>query len=224
LCPHRQDGSTELLTEVVGARLGPDDPRRRAGGREALTELAGLCAGLPLALRIVAALLVDRRQLQPQTLADQQRDEQHRLSGLTRQQKAVRSAFDLSYQHLTDPQARLFRLLPINPGTDIATVAAAHLAGHPEHQAAELLADLHRAHLVTEPVPERWSMHDLLRLHAAEQQRTGDGDEEAEASQARQRLYRYYHWAASAASTHLIPTAVAESHTFAGCDDALKSL
>ncbi|MFI5927299.1 ATP-binding protein [Micromonospora sp. NPDC051543] len=219
-----QDASTDVLAEVIGTRLGPEDPRLQADHREALTELAGLCAGLPLALRIVAALLVDRRQLQPQTLADRLRAEQHRLSGLTRQQKAVRSAFDLSYQHLTVSQARLFRLIPINPGTDIATIAAAHLAGLPEHEAAELLADLHRAHLVTEPAPERWSMHDLLRLHAAEQQRTSDGGEEAETSQARQRLYRYYLWAASAASTHLTPTAVAESHTFASRGEALTWL
>jgi tetratricopeptide (TPR) repeat protein len=219
-----QDASTELLAEVIGTRLGPDEPRLQADDRETLTELASLCAGLPLALRIVAALLVDRRQLQPQTLAGRLRAEQHRLSSLTRQQKAVRSAFDLSYQHLTEPQARLFRLLPINPGTDIATIAAAHLAGRPEHEAAELLADLHRAHLVTEPVPERWSMHDLLRLHAAEQQRPGDGGEESEACQARHRLYRYYLWAASAASTHLTPAAVAESHTFASRDDALNWL
>ncbi len=219
-----QDPSTELLGEVIRTRLGLDDPRLRADGREPLADLAGMCAGLPLALRIVAALLVDRPQLEPRTLAGRLRDEQHRLSGLTRQQKAVRSAFDLSYQHLTDAQARLFRLLPLNPGTDIATIAAAHLAGYSEHQAAELLADLHRAHLVTEPVPERWSMHDLLRLHAAEQQETNDGDNESEASQARQRLYRYYQWAASAASTHLIPTAAAELHTFAGRDDALMWL
>ncbi|GIF09872.1 ATP-binding protein [Actinoplanes siamensis] len=216
-----QDASTDLLAEVISARLGPGDPRVREGGREVLTELADLCAGLPLALRIVAALLVDRRELQPRRLADRLRDDQRRLSGLTRQQIAVRTAFELSYRHLTAAQARLFRLLPINPGADIATLTAAHLAEHPEHRAAELLADLHRAHLVTEPAPERWSMHDLLRLHAAEHQHTGDADE---TGPARERLYRYYHGSVAAANTHLSPTEMAESRTFASRDDALTWL
>ncbi|MEU7002691.1 hypothetical protein [Nonomuraea sp. NPDC046570] len=49
--------------------------------------------------------------------------------------KAVRAAFDLSYQRLADAkpeQARLFRLLPTAPGPDLSISAAAVLDGRPE--------------------------------------------------------------------------------------------
>jgi hypothetical protein len=165
LCP---TVAVNLIRRVIAGRRGPDDPRLRDSD-EALGDLAQLCAGLPLALRIVAALLADRPRLQPAALAGRLRDEQARLDGLTRQQVAVRTAFDLSYRHLTPEQARLFRLLPVNPGPDIATTSAAALADLPEHRATTLLEDLHRAHLIDEPTPDRWRMHDLIRLHAAEQ-------------------------------------------------------
>ncbi|MFJ8685796.1 ATP-binding protein [Micromonospora wenchangensis] len=214
----------DLLTEVIGRRRGPDDPRLHQASRGPLGELADLCAGLPLALRIVAALMADRPHLKPQILADRLRDDRHRLDGLSRQQAAVRAAFDLSYQHLTDRQALLFRLLPINPGPDIATTAAARLADLPEHQAAELLADLHRAHLISEPAPERWSMHDLLRLYAIEQQTCKKDEGNTEVGRARRRLYGYYTNNAFAAKTHLSPAATAETRTFTDRAHALAWL
>ncbi|HEX6077448.1 MAG TPA: tetratricopeptide repeat protein [Micromonosporaceae bacterium] len=229
--------SLALITQVVAGRRGGDDPRLRdAAG---LTELAGLCAGLPLALRIVAALLADRPRLHPHALAGRLRDSQHRLDGLTRQQAAVRVAFDLSHQHLTDSQARVFGLLPVNPGPDIATRSAARLIDLPEHQTAGLLADLHRAHLITEPAPDRWGMHDLVRLYATEQQThhqqtSGQADDrpaasgghsaEAETQAARRRLYDYYRHTADTANTHLNPTAPANTSVFPDREHALAWL
>ncbi|MEH0975356.1 hypothetical protein V6U77_29975, partial [Micromonospora sp. CPCC 205546] len=137
----------------------------------------------------------------PFKICSRLRDDQHRLDGLTRQQAAVRAAFDLSYHHLNDRQARLFRLLPLNPGPDIATTAAARLTNLTEHEAARLLADLHRAHLISEPVSERWNLHDLLRLYAAEQQIGDTGGQKTEIARARQRLYGYYTDTAAAAQT-----------------------
>ncbi|MEU7802460.1 tetratricopeptide repeat protein [Micromonospora arborensis] len=203
-----------LIGEAIAGRRGPGDPRLQPDGQAAMAGLAELCAGLPLALRIVAALLADRPHLQPEALAGRLRDEQHRLDGLSRQQVAVRTAFDLSYQYLTDAQARMFRLLPVNPGPDIATLSAAHLAGLAEHQTAVLLADLHRAHLITEPAPERWGMHDLLRLYATERQTGDNPGKETEIGPARQRLYSYYQDTARAADTHLHPTTPADTGVF----------
>jgi hypothetical protein len=145
------DPGIDLIATVIAHRRGPGDSRTR--DEQAMVALVGLCAGLPLALRIVAALLADRPHLQPATLAHDLRQAQHRLDRLSREQVAVRAAFDLSYQHLTGAQARLFRLLPINPGPDIGTTAAARLADLPQEQATILLQDLHRAHLVDEPRP-----------------------------------------------------------------------
>ncbi|OWV11534.1 hypothetical protein B5D80_04395 [Micromonospora wenchangensis] len=220
--------SLDLITRIVAGRRGPDDPRLLDA--TGLAELAKLCVGLPLALRIVAALLADRPHLHPHALARHLSDDQYRLDGLSRQQAAVRAAFDLSHQHLTGPQARLFRLLPVNPGPDIATGGAARLVDLPEQQTERLLADLHRAHLITEPTPDRWGMHDLVRLYATDQQThqaSGWSDDrppddshsatattETEAVAARRRLYDHYRHTAATATTHLHPTVPADTSVF----------
>ncbi|GLY95460.1 tetratricopeptide repeat protein [Actinoplanes sp. NBRC 103695] len=177
-----------LIREVIAGRRGPADPRLS----EPADSLAEVCAGLPLALRIVAALLADRPRLTPDELAGQLRADDVRLDALARQQSAVRATFDLSYRQLAEDQARLFRLLPLNPGPDIATAAASVLAGVGE----DVLADLHRAHLIEEPVAGRWRMHDLVRLYAATLP-SPDGPE------ARERLYRFYVSRTQAATRYL---------------------
>ncbi|MEH0975315.1 ATP-binding protein [Micromonospora sp. CPCC 205546] len=63
------NSAVELLSEVIDRRRGPDDPRLHQADRGPLAELADLCAGLPLALRIVAALMADRPNLEPGVLA-----------------------------------------------------------------------------------------------------------------------------------------------------------
>ncbi|WP_416902648.1 ATP-binding protein [Micromonospora echinospora] len=215
------DAAVALIREVVAQRRGADDPRLQAPDQQrAMTELAELSAGLPLALRVVAALLADRPRLQPAALADRLRDEQARLGGLSRQEVAVGAAFDLSYQHLTDDQALLYRLLPVNPGPDIATEAAAALTDLPVDRVSVLLEDLHRAHLVDEPTTDRWRMHDLVRLHAADQ----PASRPAETSTARHRLFTHYLHTTQAANTHLTPTVPTNTTRFPGWPDALRWL
>ena len=41
---------------------------------------------------------------------------------------SVAAAFELSYRRLNETSTRVFRLLPVNPGPDISTAAAAVLA------------------------------------------------------------------------------------------------
>lgn len=81
---------------------------------------------------------------------------------------SVAAAFELSYAHLDDASARVFRLLPVNLGPDISTATAAILAGLATTDTRRVLAGLARAHLVeTAPGKRgRWRMHDLLRLYA----------------------------------------------------------
>ncbi len=204
--------ATALIRAVVAARRGPADPRPD----EPLEELAEVCAGLPLALRIVAALLADRPRLRPAALAGRLRDEQGRLDGLSRRQVAVRAAFDLSYRHLTDDEARLFRLLPLNPGPGIATTGAEALADRAEI----LLEGLHRAHLVTEPEPDRWHLHDLIRLYATSlPPSTPD-----EIPHARNRLFAHYRDTLHAANSHLDPAEPPDTTRFPGRDAALTWL
>jgi len=104
---------------------------------------------------------------------------------------------------LSTGAARLFRLLGLHPGPDISAAAAASLAGVARDQATTLLAELARAHLLTEQLPGRYAFHDLLRAYAAEQARTCDDDAARHAGTGRM-LDHYLH-TADAAAVHLHP-------------------
>ncbi|MEV4556886.1 ATP-binding protein [Kitasatospora sp. NPDC049285] len=130
---------------------GPGDTRI-ADQPAAAAEIAELCGGLPLALAVVAALLAELPNRSADAMARALRDTGRRLSRLTGEDLAVRAAFRLSYRQLPPETARLFRLLPLNPGPDLATEALARLADLPEEDAEPLVHALARAHLV-EPAP-----------------------------------------------------------------------
>lgn len=201
------EASVRLLADQLAQARGPADARVR-DEPQAAAEIAGLCAGLPLALHIAAGLLGDSGTRTLASLAEALRAAHTRLDRLSREDRAVRAAFDLSYRQLSTAQARLFRLLPVNPGPEVGSDAAACLADTDAHRAETLLEDLARAHLVEAgPSWGRWRMHDLVRLYAEEQ---ADAAAEADAPDAaRARLFTYYVAATAAASAHLQPPPVA---------------
>ncbi|MDX3067592.1 MULTISPECIES: tetratricopeptide repeat protein [Streptomyces] len=217
-----QPDSIELLRQILHRARGSSD-RRVAEAPEDAAAIARLCAGLPLALRIAAALLADIPTRPLASLAQALRAEHSRLDRLRREDRAVRAAFELSHQHLDHDHARLFRLLPLNPGHDLATESAARLADVDVPQVEEMLQDLARSHLI-EPgsVWGRWRLHDLVRLYADEM-----GHAYADADQrdaARIRLLDFYEAFTWAADTHLDPQPGTCSHLFADRDGALAWL
>jgi tetratricopeptide (TPR) repeat protein len=102
------------------------------------------------------------------------------------------AALELSYRRLAETDARVFRLLPLNPGPDVSSAAAAVLVDLPVGQARHSLAALAWAYLV-EAVPGgggRWRLRDLVGLYA---QQLSDTHAEADGrEQARDRLFGYY--------------------------------
>lgn len=62
----------------------------------------------------------------------------------------------------------------MHPGPDISAPAAAGLTGLAPHQVRTQLAELARAYLITEHVPGRYTLHDLLRAYATERAHTLD--------------------------------------------------
>ncbi|WP_051700828.1 tetratricopeptide repeat protein [Streptomyces sp. NRRL F-4474] len=193
--------SLAVLDRALRHARGTDDTRF-TDDADAAAVIARLCAGLPLALRIAAAILAAAPTRPASHLAAALRAEHGRLDKLARPDRAVRAAFDLSYQHLTPAQARLFRLLPLNPGPDLATESAAHLADTGPDQAEETLQQLAEAHLI-EPASSwgRWRMHDLVRLYADEHGRTHATPDRRDS--ARARLFTHYQDTARAADSHL---------------------
>jgi DNA-binding SARP family transcriptional activator len=174
---------------LLSRRLGRE---RVAGEPSSADEIIRACAGLPLALAVAAANAVANSRLPLSTLADELRETHGRLDALDAGDKYtdVRAVFSWSYQALDAPAARQFRLLGLHTGPDISTSAVASLAGVPPTQARRQLADLVRAHLLTERVSGRFAQHDLLHEYASELSVTQDTP--AERAWAVQRVLDHY--------------------------------
>ncbi|MFC9848835.1 BTAD domain-containing putative transcriptional regulator [Streptomyces sp. NPDC060223] len=158
---------------LVGRILGEE---RAAAEPEAVVQLARLCGWLPLALRVAAANLIANPVLSVAgyctELAGGDLIGGLRIEGDER--STVRAAFDLSYLALSEGARRTFRLLSLVPGSDITVPGAAALIDDSPAEAARLLRRLAHSHLVIEPTPGRFGMHDLLRSYARE---LADGEE-----------------------------------------------
>ncbi|MFJ8536890.1 tetratricopeptide repeat protein [Streptomyces sp. NPDC093591] len=162
------EAAVDLMRNSLQQVHDASDARFDQDPHEAL-QIARLCGFLPLALQIAAALLADAPSRPLASLSQSLSDVHHRLDQLTREDRAVRAALDLSYANLSQAQARMFRLLALNPGPDLSTETAAHLADAHPLRTQQLLQDLARAHLVElGAIWGRWRLHDLVRLYASE--------------------------------------------------------
>ncbi len=160
--------TTEEARELLRTRLGA---ARLTADVDAVEKIIIRCARLPIALAVVAARAAIQPGLPLRALADELADARHRLNALSGQDSAtdLRAIFSTSCRVLTTEAARLFRLLSLHPGPDIAAQAAASLSGCTEAQVRPLLAVLAAANLIVEHTPGRYSLHSLLRSYAAEQ-------------------------------------------------------
>ncbi|GAA3780059.1 BTAD domain-containing putative transcriptional regulator [Plantactinospora mayteni] len=153
--------------DLFTSRVNPD---RVTAEPDAVDDIVAACAGLPLALSVVAARAAAQPGFPLGVLADELRHAPATLDAIGdgTDSTDVRAVFSWSYQALGASAARLFRLLGLHPGPDLTLPAAASLADLPASRIRPLLAELTRAHLVTEHVPGRYTFHDLLRAYAAE--------------------------------------------------------
>ncbi|MEV3851756.1 tetratricopeptide repeat protein [Streptomyces microflavus] len=194
--------AVELVTDTL-LRARPNDPRPDQEPA-ALTDVVAHCGRLPLALVIASSLLSSDPGLRIAALAEQLADERTRIDRLhfaegTGHTLAVRAAFALSYQRLDPAHRRVFRTLSVNPGPDIATETVTRLVDAPARPA---LAVLVRAGLLTEqPVGgDRWRMHDLIALYAAELAAKDSSQQET----AQKGLLKYYVLRLAAAAEKLL--------------------
>ncbi|MET8764725.1 BTAD domain-containing putative transcriptional regulator [Lentzea sp. NPDC004782] len=179
--------------------MPPDQARvllgRLVADQEGADAIVERCAGLPLALRIVAELAA-----QPGTSLAELADRQHDLDELDAggdPSTAVVAVFDWSYRVLPPPAARAFGLLTWHPGAVFDEYAAAALLDTTPAEAGRLVGVLCRAHLVQRAGAGRYRIHDLLRAYGRRQPAT-DAVEAALT-----RLFDYYVHAATVAETML---------------------
>jgi DNA-binding SARP family transcriptional activator/tetratricopeptide (TPR) repeat protein len=157
---------------LLTSRLGH---QRVAAEPEAVRELLLSCAGLPLALGVVASRAAAHPTSSLEVWARELRDAATRLGALDAgdPQSSVGAALSWSHAALNPAQAELFGLLGSAPGPDIGTAAATSALGRPPTETRELLRALTRVSLLHEHVPGRFRMHDLVRLYAAEHDGAG---------------------------------------------------
>ncbi|MFI7542142.1 AfsR/SARP family transcriptional regulator [Actinoplanes sp. NPDC049599] len=182
---------------VLAGHLGPD---RLAAEPEATAELIRHCAGLSLALGIVAGRAALAPELPLAALAADLRESSARLDGLDGGELRgnLRAVLAASLAAVRPAAAELFGRLGSAPGPDIALAAVRCLTGLARAELLPSLRDLVDGHLVQEHQPGRYRMHDLVRLYAAEV----GGDP----APVRDRMLGYYAEAALAADRALDPT------------------
>ena len=152
-----ENEAIELLARIAGDRVRADPA--------AAAEVVRRCGGLALAVRLAGARLAHRPRWRVADLVS-------RLGGavlpeLVAENRSLAGAFALSYGQLTEPLQRTFQLLGCYPGAGFDAFAVAALTGHSLPDARDLLDDLVDVHLVEEPEPGVYRLHDLLREYAA---------------------------------------------------------
>jgi DNA-binding SARP family transcriptional activator len=187
--------SEQFIAEVLGEQRSNAEP-------EAVTELAGLCGYLPLALRIATARLRNRPHWSLAYLAERLRDENRTLDELTSGARGVATTLRLSYQALAEGGRTAFRILALHPGRTIDIHAAAALLASDLREAEDQLETLLDEHLVEQPEAELYSFHDLVRSFARSLPGSPAGQGGAEPVE---RLLDYYLTASESACQILFP-------------------
>jgi hypothetical protein len=190
-----RQAAIDLLSERVGAA-------RVAAEHDAVSRLVERCAGLPLALSIVAARAVYGHSLA--ALADEL--DRERLDALDIDDPAtgIRSVFSWSLRFVSEAAARVFVLLGLHPGPDFTVAAVASLAALPLTEARRALTELVAGSLAGTAANGRFVLHDLLRDYARER---ADLLSEQIRTDAVRRLYDHYvHSSLAAWRTMSYPT------------------
>jgi tetratricopeptide (TPR) repeat protein len=160
-----------------------------ASGEGPAGEITRLCGYLPLAIGMLASQLRHHPARTAAGMAAELASARDRLGVMRSENLSVAATFGLSYTDLTPAQQRLFRRLGLHPGPSIDAYAAAALDGTSLDTIRRRLDELYDQHLITEPAPGRYQLHDLLREHA---RALAADDDPADCDAATGRVLDYY--------------------------------
>ncbi|WP_133884377.1 BTAD domain-containing putative transcriptional regulator [Glycomyces sp. NRRL B-16210] len=179
------DETVRMLASLIGeARVGREP--------EAAEHIAGLCGGLPLALRIVGTNLGGQpgTTLAETAAALAGHDRLAHLAVEGDPTTTVAAAFDLSFQALEPEEELLYLNLAYLPGADFSKGLAVALAAWAPEAAERLLARLVAAHRIDEYRPGRYRFHDLVREYA--RRKAVSGFDEAALQRLREQTVAWY--------------------------------
>ncbi|MGW1322662.1 AfsR/SARP family transcriptional regulator [Streptomyces antibioticus] len=153
--------------ELLRTRLGEDRMRVAV---PFLDDLVEHCAGVPLALGIMAARIASRPAQALAGMVRELREEGTRLRSLHLRSAnlSVRLSLETSHARLSGPAARLLWQLALHPGPTVSWAALRAFEPDDVAGVSNAVDELTQMSLVTEPVSERYALHDLIRVYASE--------------------------------------------------------
>ncbi|MFD5406654.1 AfsR/SARP family transcriptional regulator [Streptomyces griseorubiginosus] len=132
-----------------------------------VADIVRLAGHLPLAVELAAGRLASRPSWTTAHLLRRLTHGQGRLKEIRDGTRGeIGRAFDISYRTLKIEEQTVFRFLGLRFGADMDAYGVAALTGLPVSAAEDALEGLLDAHLVREPAPERFALHDLLGDYA----------------------------------------------------------
>ncbi|MFC4564045.1 BTAD domain-containing putative transcriptional regulator [Nocardiopsis mangrovi] len=179
--------SAETSLQLFSTVLGPERVERE---QEQAQQVAQLCGGLPLALRIVVGRMLSRPRWTFAHVAQRLGEQQRRFRELRIDGQSVEAVFELSYQSLNTVQRTTFMLLGMMIGSSIDLHGAAALLGEDPPTADDLLQELVSVRLLDESGVDLYRFHDLIGAYARQKALADINSAETEA--ARLRLADHY--------------------------------
>ncbi|REH35290.1 transcriptional regulator [Kutzneria buriramensis] len=197
VAPLDQGESVEWLEKRIGPRAEAD--------RDSVCEVAALCGGNSLSLRLVGEHIVAHPGVPLAEFVEELRAELLDLGDDGDGPDAsIRASFSYSLQKLSESERRLFRLLSVHPGADIGLGVAGAVAACEPMSVRRSLDGLLHAHLLSQGASrDRYHVHDLLRQFAASL--TSTPEHEAERLSAEERMLSYYLHTANNADLTIFP-------------------
>lgn len=195
----------ESSLELFGRVLGTKRVQRESAQAH---EIARICGGLPLALRVIAGRMLSRPQWTFAHVARRLGEQNRKFRELQVEGQSVESAIDLSFQSLNDQQREAFLLLGLMLGNTIDLAGGAALLKVTVEDADDILQELVGMCLLDEPQGDVYRMHDLVREFSLTRAVSAFGA--SEVATARTRLAEYYLSTAQQAADLLGPRALSE--------------
>lgn len=148
--------------ELVRHRLARAGPRGRLTDRD-VDAITDVCCGLPLALHVVADLLLCGDSA-ADSLIDKLRAAENRVEHLQSSARSLSVVFEASYRALSVEAAAAFRLVSAHPANTVPVEDLTTMLGEGPRWADQALQTLHCAHLIRmDPESGLIHLHGLIR-------------------------------------------------------------
>jgi len=172
---------------------------------EDIEEIVRICGHLPLAIEIAASRLLSRPSWSTADLLRELTDGDGQLAALRDGDRAMAPVFALCYRELDAEQQLVFRRIGLHFGVEFGVHVVAALTEMPVRVVEQAFEELHIHHLVSEPSPYRFAMHDLVQEYVRTLNKMDGSVDDEESRQAIRRMVRFYLGAADRADRLAYP-------------------